>query len=182
MQLHKRFTADQVKALLQGYCQGVIERQAVADVLGIGKTRFFALLEEYRQDPEHFSLVYERRSPKRLTRRVERAIEKELQEEKGLIDDPELPRLPQYIYRPSGIVSASGHEGGPLHPHRASQREEATIKTIPGGQVMTGRCSPRAPERLSSTMVPTVAGTSLCKGTMGSYYLARRFQPEAPLC
>ena len=39
MQLHKRFTADQVKALLQGYCQGVIERQAVADILGIGKTR-----------------------------------------------------------------------------------------------------------------------------------------------
>jgi len=91
MQLHKRFTADQVKALLQGYCQGVMERQAVMDILGIGKTRFFALLEEYRQDPEHFSLVYERTSPKRLTRRVERAIEKQLREEKGLIDDPELP-------------------------------------------------------------------------------------------
>jgi len=91
MQLHKRFTADQVKALLQGYCQGVMERQAVVEILGIGKTRFFALLEEYRQDPEHFSLVYERRSPKRLTHRVERALEKELREEKGLIDDPELP-------------------------------------------------------------------------------------------
>ena len=91
MQLHKRFTADQVKALLQGYCQGVIERQAVADVLGIGKTRFFALLEEYRHDPEGFSLVYERRSPKRLTRRVEQAIERELREEKNLVDDPELP-------------------------------------------------------------------------------------------
>jgi hypothetical protein len=91
MQLHRRFTADQVRALLQGYCQGVIERQAVADTLGIGKTRFFALLEEYRQDPEHFSLVYERKSPKRLTRRVERTIEKELREEKKLIDDPELP-------------------------------------------------------------------------------------------
>jgi hypothetical protein len=49
MQLHKRFTADQVRALLQGYCQGVIERQAVADTLGIGKTKFFAFLEEYRR-------------------------------------------------------------------------------------------------------------------------------------
>lgn len=91
MQLHKRFTTDQVRALLQGYCQGVIEREAIADILGIGKTRFFALLEEYRHDPEGFSLVYERRSPKRLSARLERAIEKELQEEKRLIDDPELP-------------------------------------------------------------------------------------------
>lgn len=91
MQLHKRFTTDQVKALLQGYGQGAIERQAVADILGVGKTRFFALLEAYRQDPEHFSLVYGRKSSKRLARRVEKAIEKELGEEKKLIDDPELP-------------------------------------------------------------------------------------------
>ena len=66
MQLHKRFTADQVKAPLQEYCRGLIGRQAVADTLGIGKIRFFALLDEYRHNLDSLSLAYERRSPKRL--------------------------------------------------------------------------------------------------------------------
>jgi hypothetical protein len=164
MQLHKRFTADQVKALLQGYCQGVIERQAIADILGIGKTRFFALLEEYRQDPEHFSLVYERRSPKRLTRRVERAIEKELREEKGLIDDLELP-ITTYNYsalrdrlREQGMKVAlstlieRAKEKGYYqdHPRRASHDREV-LTTCTGALIQHDashhRWSPYAKER-----------------------------------
>ena len=51
-QLHKRLTNDQVKVLLQGYCQGLLARAEIQEMLGIGKSRFFALLKEYRQDPE----------------------------------------------------------------------------------------------------------------------------------
>jgi len=47
-QVHKRFTAEQVKILFQGYCQGNLSRPEVEEMLGIGKTRFFALLKTYR--------------------------------------------------------------------------------------------------------------------------------------
>jgi len=65
-QIHKRFTDDQVKVLLQGYCQGKLDRSVVEEVLGIGKTRFFALLKKYRQYPDKLSLSYERTTPCRL--------------------------------------------------------------------------------------------------------------------
>jgi hypothetical protein len=42
-QVHKRFTAEQVKVLFQGYCQGNLSRAEVEEMLEIGKTRFFAL-------------------------------------------------------------------------------------------------------------------------------------------
>ncbi len=59
-QLHRQFTDDHLKVLLRGYCQGLLKRREVQEMLGIGKTRFFALVKEYRTDPEGFSLAYER--------------------------------------------------------------------------------------------------------------------------
>ncbi len=50
--IHKRFTSEQVKVLLKGYCQGTLDRAAIEEVLGISKTRFFALLRQYRQDSD----------------------------------------------------------------------------------------------------------------------------------
>jgi hypothetical protein len=35
-QIHKRFTTEQVKALLEGLCQGTLDRSAVKHVLEIG--------------------------------------------------------------------------------------------------------------------------------------------------
>ena len=90
-QLHKRFTAEQVKVLLKGYCQGILDRSAVEETLGVSKTRFFALLKEYRQDPDRLSLAYERTTPSRLSLSVEKKIESELILEKGLIEDVSLP-------------------------------------------------------------------------------------------
>ena len=90
-QLHKRFTVDQVKVLLQGYCQGTMSRAEVEEMLNIGKTRFFALLKEYQQSPATFAIAYERDTPARLPASVEAAIEKELLREKELVDDPQLP-------------------------------------------------------------------------------------------
>jgi hypothetical protein len=53
-QVHKRFTAEQVRILFQGYCQGNLSRPDIEEMLGIGKTRFFALLKSYRQDASFF--------------------------------------------------------------------------------------------------------------------------------
>ena len=56
-QIHKRFTTEQIKFLFQGYCQGTILRTCIEETLGIGKTRFFALLKDYRQSSKTFSLL-----------------------------------------------------------------------------------------------------------------------------
>lgn len=90
-QIHKRFTSEQAKALLKGYCQGTLDRLAIQEMLGINKTRLFALLKQHRRDPENFSLVYHRLSPARLEASVNEEIAKELALEKGLIEDSSLP-------------------------------------------------------------------------------------------
>lgn len=90
-QLHKRFTDEQVKLLLQRYREGVLDRTTLEEVLGVRKTRFFALLKQYRLNPEGFSLAYKRETYTRLPAWVEREIEHELMLEKNLIDDSTLP-------------------------------------------------------------------------------------------
>ncbi|MFC1955558.1 hypothetical protein ACFLWZ_03365 [Chloroflexota bacterium] len=90
-QIHKRFTTEQVKVLLKGYYQGMLDRTAVEEVLGIGKTRFFALLRQYRHDSGRLCLGYQRETPTIKSTRVEGEIEKELMVEKDLIDDSTLP-------------------------------------------------------------------------------------------
>ena len=90
-QMHRRFTAEQVQVLLKGYCQGMLGRATIEEILGIGKTRFFALLKQYRHDPSRLCLSYRRETPTRISARVEKEIEKELTVEKNLIDDSTLP-------------------------------------------------------------------------------------------
>jgi len=60
-QIHRRFTTGQVKVLLKGYCQGIFDRLAVEQTLGISKSRLFVLLREYRCNTGEFSLAYEGR-------------------------------------------------------------------------------------------------------------------------
>ena len=65
VQLHKRFSDEQVKVLFKGYCQGILSAGDVQEFLDIGRSRFFVLLAEYRQDPDGFSIAYkEAHSPK----------------------------------------------------------------------------------------------------------------------
>ncbi len=90
-QLHKRFTNDQVKILLEGYIQGRISRSEIEGILEINKTRFFALVKDYRRSPATFTLAYERETPARLSGEVEEAIAGELLREKALVDNPKLP-------------------------------------------------------------------------------------------
>ncbi len=90
-QVHKRLTDDQVRLLLAAYCAGTLDRAAAAEILGIGKTRFFALLKGYRHDPSQLSVAYERASSSRLMGSAEAEIEKELRAEKSLVDDVRLP-------------------------------------------------------------------------------------------
>ncbi len=109
-QIHRRFTDGQVRMLLQGYCQGTLNRAAIEEMLGIGKTRFFALLKEYRQDPDKLSVSYVRLSASRLSAETEERIREELVNQQGLIEDPSLP-ITTYNY--SAARDRLGNEGRP---------------------------------------------------------------------
>ena len=90
-QIHKRFTSEQVRFLFRAYTQGNMKRTDVQETLGIGKSRFFCLLKEYRQAPETLAISYARSTPPRLTASAETEIKKELLREKKLVEDPRLP-------------------------------------------------------------------------------------------
>jgi hypothetical protein len=153
-QLHKRFTAEQVKVLLQGYCQGTMSRVEVEEMLNIGKTRFFALLKEYQPSPATFSIAYERDTPARLSTRVEAAIEQALLREKELVNDPQLP-ISDYNYsalrdrlKKTGItVSATtitdrAKKLECYKPHRKGKAHDRQVVTAAIGALVQHDASP----------------------------------------
>ncbi len=90
-QIHKRFSDEQVRGFFHSYCQGTLTRTAIQEVLEIGKTRFFSLLNKYRQNPDEFSIKYYRNSPAKLSLQAEAKIKQALLEEKKIVEDPDLP-------------------------------------------------------------------------------------------
>jgi hypothetical protein len=90
-QIHKKFTKDQIKILLSSYENGHISRSEIENTLRIGKTRFFALLKQFRDHPDSFSIDYQRRSKARLNAEAEEKIRLELQRDKELVENKELP-------------------------------------------------------------------------------------------
>jgi len=90
-QIHKRFTTEQAKALLKGYCEGTLDRSTIEEILEISRASFFVLLRKYRHDHDNFSIAYQRATPTRLSLSVEKEIERELMLEKSLVEDTTLP-------------------------------------------------------------------------------------------
>jgi hypothetical protein len=84
--------------LLQSYLDKEIELAYILDILKIGRSRFFALLKGYRQNPAEFSVAYKRRQKTRtISPEIERNILYELSREKKLIEDPQIA-LHSYNY------------------------------------------------------------------------------------
>ena len=100
VQLHKRFTDEQVKELIEKYLRKEVTRNYLQEILGIGKTRFFALVKEHRLDSSSFSIRYIREKKTRaILKDVEKNILKELATEKTLIENKDIPiRSYNYSY------------------------------------------------------------------------------------
>jgi hypothetical protein len=97
-QLHKRFSSDQVQELLERYLKKEVERKYIQEILGISRRRFFMLLNQYRENPPHFTIQYHRSTPPRcISAEIEQNILKELAIEKKIIRDKEIP-LSTYNY------------------------------------------------------------------------------------
>ena len=99
-QLHKKFTDFQIKDLITRYLKKEVKRKDLQKVLGIKKTRFFALVKRLKDDPENFSVSYSRSIPTRtISKDIETNILKELNTEKDLIKAKGVPiRYYNYSY------------------------------------------------------------------------------------
>jgi hypothetical protein len=96
-QLHKRFTDEQIRLLFKRYCESQMSRNEIEEIIGVNKTRFFALIKAYRLNPDTFSISYLRTGSSKLSALAEAEIERELLRDKDLIKDPHLP-IDEYNY------------------------------------------------------------------------------------
>ena len=96
--IHKKFNNGQVKEFLQKYLNKEVERKYIQQILGIGKSRFFALVKTYRDNPLTFSVEYKRsESTRSLDPAVKSNIIKELAIDKKAIENNSIP-LYKYNY------------------------------------------------------------------------------------
>jgi len=96
-QIQKQFTSDAVKELFERYLKKEIERKYLQEILRIKKRRFFMLLNQYRENPEGFTIQYQRTTPPRLSADIEQNLLKELSIDKKIIQDEDTP-LKSYNY------------------------------------------------------------------------------------
>lgn len=91
-QLHKRFTDQQVKELMQRYSKKELKREHIQQMLQIKRRQFFKLFKEYSQNPETFSIQYKRANATRtIDPKIEKNIIKELTVAKEFIDNKQMP-------------------------------------------------------------------------------------------
>jgi hypothetical protein len=108
MQLHKRFTTEQVKAILNGYQQGSLTVAESLALLEVKPATFFLLIKKYRENPESFSIQYKRHSPKKIPSRNERMIKEAILDDKQLVKNP---KIPVWTYNYSAIRDRLRKEG-----------------------------------------------------------------------
>lgn len=97
-QLHKRVTDDQLKMLLNMYLNKTITLQQVLQQLECSDRRFYQILKKYQKAPEKFTIAYARNTPQhRSPKKVDKVIREELQKDRKLIGNKEIP-IWQYNY------------------------------------------------------------------------------------
>lgn len=90
-QLHKRLVEEEIKSLLEKYLNNHMELDYVLQILKIKRSRFFELLSRYKNNPEGFSIQYKRTTPKRIRKHLEKIIIKQLETEKKMIENKDIP-------------------------------------------------------------------------------------------
>lgn len=97
-QIHKRFTDEQIKDLMERYIHKEVPRKYLLEVFGIRKSRFAVLLKQYKNNPQKFTIQYARKGKTRaIAPSIEKNIFKELKIEKKLIQNKDVP-LKSYNY------------------------------------------------------------------------------------
>lgn len=141
-QLHRRFTKEEVKGILNKYEQGRLDLKTATTLLRIGRSRFFDLLASLRANQEGFTIEYHRAGRNQIDQTVEQCIERELLKEKKLVDDPALP-ITTYNY--SAVRDAVFQELG----------RTATVPTIIKRAQLLGYWKEKPPKKVHDREVLT---------------------------
>lgn len=90
--IHKRFTDEQVRTILERYLKKELSAVQGMDLLGLKRRGFFKWVKRYKEQGEKFSIECKRSNEhKRISEKAEENILKELTIEKTLIDNPSMP-------------------------------------------------------------------------------------------
>ena len=97
-QLHKRFTTDQVRMILNLYIMKKMELKEVLNQLEVKERQFYKLLAKYKKDKSNFSIEYPREHANhRLPKDLDDIIRSELDKEKAIIENKAIP-VTEYNY------------------------------------------------------------------------------------
>src|SRR3989339_326785 len=91
IQLHKRLDEQTVVTILERYLSKELSIDEAMKYLCIGRSRFFEMVKAYRNPKVTFSIAYKRTTPKRMSSEAEKHILAELEEEKKLIENRNIP-------------------------------------------------------------------------------------------
>jgi len=99
-QIHKRLSDEQAKMIMEKYLARELSATHAMELLSLKRRQFFEWAQKYRNDPEGFTIAYERKGTgRKLGDVVHDHILQELAREKALIDDPSMPiRFYNYSY------------------------------------------------------------------------------------
>ena len=89
-QLHKRLDEQIVATIFERYLAREITIADARQYLGVGRSRFFAVLKQYQRQGDGFTVAYQRSSPKRINAADETLILDELKKDKALIENKDI--------------------------------------------------------------------------------------------
>jgi hypothetical protein len=91
-QIHRRLTKEQVIVILENYLAKEISAKEAREKLELKKSQFFDLVSRYKNNANEFSIDYRRTtSNNKLTEEAEQKILEELEGDKALIDNKDIP-------------------------------------------------------------------------------------------
>lgn len=91
-QLHKRLSKEQVTTILEHYVSKEMPIENALANLGIGRARFYRILDQYRNHPDTFTIGHARTwANNKIDEKTETMILHELAEQKKLIDNKDIP-------------------------------------------------------------------------------------------
>ncbi len=123
MQLHKRQTTEQVRLTLDWYEQGLISQAEALSKLGLKRRQFFTRLKDYRAGRLDSLTSNRANAHRKLSPALDAAIRTELEKERQLIRNRELP-ISSYNYAAirDTVVEATGR---PLSAQTVRNRAKA---------------------------------------------------------
>lgn len=90
--VHKRLVHTQIETIFENYLAKEITLVHAMENLGLKRTQFFAWLQRYKEKPEAFCIAPAPRAARHVIgAEAEQRILTELEEEKKLIDNPDIP-------------------------------------------------------------------------------------------